>query len=162
MIGPSVSNPAAPLVCSSCAAVLTVELAPGEPSVLVRNAVDRHPVVARGLVVIDPENRMTYRWRPSSGAPGAANPAGHADHEAVGAWETHEECPAGSVVVNPQDLLRDAVVVVGGGGGCCGPDGLTGPNQGCAVCGQILGTAQLDCWTPSEIRFLPNRVRRRT
>ena len=41
---------------------------------------------------------------------------------------------------------------------CCGLDGQDGPNQACASCGQVLGTAWTDCWTQHEVRFTPGTV----
>jgi hypothetical protein len=73
---------------------------------------------------------------------------------------TEETDPAGSVVVHPYDRLEGALVdVEGRAAGCCGLDGLDGPNQRCAACGSVVGTARTDCWTAKEVRFWPDRVR---
>lgn len=70
---------------------------------------------------------------------------------------THVYSPAGSLALNPDDVLREAVVPSGVRNGCCGPDGRDGPNVSC-VCGRVLGTEWGDCWTQAEVRFLPDAV----
>lgn len=70
---------------------------------------------------------------------------------------THLYSPAGSLALNPGDLLREAVAASGVRNGCCGPDGGDGPNFSCG-CGRVLGTEWGDCWTQAEVRFLPDAV----
>lgn len=73
---------------------------------------------------------------------------------------TEETDPGGAVVIHPADRIESALVdVEDRSGGCCGLDGCDGPNQQCAACGSILGTARTDCWTAKEVRFWPDRVR---
>jgi hypothetical protein len=130
----------ATVVCSGCAARLTVPLAIGGDELIVRDAQDRAPVVPPGHAAFDSRPRTV--WRVADGQPG----------------ESVELCPAGSLVVNPEDVVESAVVVTGRANGCCGLDGLDGANQACTRCGLVLGTAQTDCWTAAEIRLLPGAV----
>jgi hypothetical protein len=36
---------------------------------------------------------------------------------------------------------------------------MDGLNQECARCGQYVGLARTDCWTPFVVRFFPARSR---
>lgn len=132
----------APVKCAGCGAALTVPLAGGEAGLLQKDAQNRQPVVPQGFAVVDPA--LSTYIRIVRGGP----------------REEVERCPAKNLVVNPLDLIPDAVVVTGRAVGCCGLDGMEGPNQACAACGQILGTAMTDCWTAAEVRFLPDAVTR--
>lgn len=63
------------------------------------------------------------------------------------------------IVIHPDDRLPDAVVSIPGySAGCCGLDGYDGPNQACARCRAVLGTARTDCWTEDVVWFLPKSV----
>jgi hypothetical protein len=75
-----------------------------------------------------------------------------------GDFETIETDPPDAIVVHPDDRGEGALVDVPDSNGCCGLDGLDGPNQTCAGCGAIVGTARTDCWTEKEMRFWPDRV----
>lgn len=75
-----------------------------------------------------------------------------------GDYEIKETDPRDAVVVHPNDRAEGALVAVPGSNGCCGLDGLDGPNQACAACGALVGTARTDCWTEKEMRFWPDRV----
>jgi hypothetical protein len=142
MLGPMAltSKRAVAVVCSQCGSPLTVALLAAAPDRLFRYASDRQPVVEPGVAIVDPEPRTVWKSSPDK------------------IRETVELCPAGSLVVNPDDLLPGGVVVTGNAVGCCGLDRMDGPNQACASCGQVLGTAQTDGWTPAEVRFLPAAI----
>jgi hypothetical protein len=94
----------------------------------------------RGAVVVGAPARTLERWARAGTTPVAI-----------------VQAPEGSIVVNPDDRLPDAVKPVGESGGCCGMDGQGGPNQACA-CGAVLGIAWTDCWTANEVRFAPDAV----
>jgi hypothetical protein len=69
-----------------------------------------------------------------------------------------EAAPANAIVVRPDGLRTGAVVVSSNAFGCCGLDGMDGPNQSCAACGQVLGTAWTDCYQAQEVRLSPDAV----
>lgn len=62
----------------------------------------------------------------------------------------------------PQDWLNPDDVAIGvqepddgsGMSGCCGPTGLSGPNQQCRCCKAFVGVLQDDCITPRV--FIPD------
>lgn len=62
--------------------------------------------------------------------------------------------PAGAIVANPTDIVRENVRPTANDYGCCGSSGLSGPNRAC-VCGSVVGTEWSDCWTEAEVRFDP-------
>jgi len=64
---------------------------------------------------------------------------------------------AGAIASNPEDILTDSLTSAGADNGCCGSDGCDGPNRAC-LCGSIVATQWSDCWTPAEVRFLPDAV----
>jgi len=119
--------------------VLAVNVTVGDAAVLNGNVMGT-PTLPAGIVVVDPEP-VTVQVIARDGP-----------------VEELEQVPAGSVVVRPDSIVPGAVVVISEPVGCCGLDGQDGPNQGCAACGQVLGTAWTDCWTPHEVRLLPNAV----
>jgi hypothetical protein len=125
------------IACSRCRSVLATGLWPASVSVLNRNAVDE-PSLPAGTFVVDPA--ATVRTELLSGT------------------ET-QQAPANAVVVRPDALVDGAVeVTMGTPTGCCGLTGSRAPNQDCAACGQVLGTAWTDCCTQHEVRFAPTAV----
>ena len=129
------------MVCRSCGAVLARDLLLVPPDRIRRDEIDRRPTVPEGSVAVDPEALTWKAWSKDAG-----------DH-------LYEQSPAGSIVIGSVDRVEGAVQEVGLAGGCCGLDGCNGPNQGCAACGTVVGTARTDCWTADEVRFLPKAVR---
>lgn len=65
---------------------------------------------------------------------------------------------AGSLVVNPDDLLVTAIREIGTTRGCCGLNSADGDNQACAGCGLTVGRIWTECWTQHEMRFYPTAV----
>jgi hypothetical protein len=133
--------------CARCGTALTVELrrvAALQP-IPKRYDDDRdvtYEPVERGGFVVDDEARTIQQWTRDSGS-----------------VETIETDPAGAVVTHPDDRLPGALSnVADRSAGCCGLDGCDGPNQACAVCGAVVGTARTDCWTEHEVRFWPTDV----
>ncbi|MDB4873422.1 MAG: hypothetical protein JWL97_4426 [Gemmatimonadales bacterium] len=130
------------LACAGCGRALTGALVQGEADLLsgdAGDAFDPQPTVPVGRFVIDPE------------------PVAFLVSHAGAPQGVKELDPAGSLVVNPDDLADGAVTSTGWDFGCCGSAGVDGPNRGCR-CGQTLGTARTDCWTSAEMRFHPHAV----
>lgn len=126
--------------CAGCNADLTLHL-----SHQVENLQKGGVPVARGRWAVDPSPLTVEVWH--RGMP-------------AGQMVTEEEDPPGAIVVHPDDRLPSALLdVEGRSGGCCGLAGDDGPNQQCAACGAVVGTARTDCWTATEMRFWPDRVR---
>ena len=69
----------------------------------------------------------------------------------------HVYSAAGAIAANPEDVVTDCLTSAGVDNGCCGSDGLDGPNRAC-LCGSMVATQWSDCWTQSEVRFLPDAV----
>jgi hypothetical protein len=116
------------LVCSKCRCPLTVDL---------------HEVDARGVA----DGVCGQPWLPPDTF------AIDDDHDTE--LPVHR---ARTIVVRPDALLDGTVVVSGRVNGCCGFDGMDGPNQSCANCGRVLGTARTDCWQFHEVRFKPGAI----
>ena len=127
------------VACRGCGASLSAAVLEAGAGALKEDAQDREPTVAPGLVVRDP--RPVIAWTGVAGQ---------------GPSEPDEVAPAGCLVTHPDDVrgLRSH----GHDNGCCGSDGCDGPNRACARCGAVVGTARTDCWTASEMRFLPEAV----
>lgn len=122
------------LHCNRCGARLSAPLviASGkDPAIRKPEAVDRQPLVARGLAF--------KSWEPQSWL---HTGPGHPLHFAPQYW------------LNPDDLTRAVrdTPVKGRLGGCCGVTGLNGPNQVCE-CRAEVGTLQDGCMTPRV--FIP-------
>lgn len=126
------------VVCRRCGNPLTGALTPGTADDLTRDAQDREPTVAAGLLVRDPAPVTV--WVSVGRAPATER----------------EDAPAGCLVVHPDTTrgLRPARP----DNGCCGSDGCDGPNRACTGCGARIGIARTDCWTALEMRFFPDAV----
>ncbi|MDO9335435.1 MAG: hypothetical protein Q7T61_03465 [Caulobacter sp.] len=127
------------LVCAACGQVLTAGCRIGPLDDYREDSQDREAPVQPGVMVILPEAVVL--------------PIHHPD-------QTISErlvSPAGSIVVNPADVLQTALQQSGIDNGCCGSDGCDGPNRSCR-CGQVSATQWADCWTQAEVRFLPDAV----
>jgi hypothetical protein len=127
------------LTCSACGVRLTDELARVEPSAIKYHG-DGQPTLPLLSFAVDPEPVLSIV---------------HLRDESE---QIIERAPRNAIVVRPDSLCDGAVEVSGNAAGCCGLDGLDGPNQSCASCHAVLGTARTDCWTPHEIRFVPEAV----
>lgn len=126
--------------CGSCNARLTSNVG-GQADYVEEGSVP----VPQGRWAVDPSPRTVEVWH-------RGMPKGRTVRE--------ETDPAGAVVVHPDDRLDGALVdIEESSAGCCGLDGCDGPNQRCAACGSVVGTARTDCWTEKEMRFWPDRVR---
>ena len=101
------------------------------------------PSLARGQMVVDAEPVVLQR--------------GHREGRR---WveELDTVIDAGSIVVNPQDLLSASMREIGATRGCCGLNGSDGDNQTCMGCGRIVGRLWTECWTQHEMRFHPETV----
>jgi hypothetical protein len=129
------------VLCESCDRILTRPLRLGEARELRRTVEDGgDPLVDEGVAVVDDQQTTVTVYK-----------ADEPPTEQVFR-------PAGGIVINPADVLEGVLVSVGQDSGCCGSDGLDGPNRAC-LCSRIVGTARTDCWTSSEIHFLPGAVR---
>lgn len=137
--------------CSGCGTPLTVSLRRASvlnPAPVVPNddgdESTNHALVERGTFALDSHPR-TVQQRSRGMGPDS--------------FEIIETDPAGTVLVHPDDRLPEALdEVPERSHGCCGLDGCDGPNQACANCGAIVGTARTDCWTDHEVRFWPTSV----
>jgi hypothetical protein len=123
------------LYCAKCGRQLTRDCRPGTVSDYNLECAPDEPTVATGIIVDLPLDKPE-----------------HAAERVQSSRVQH-----GAIVVNPASVLRSLLKSVGVDHGCCGSDGCDGPNRAC-ICGAVLGTERSDCWTPAEIRFLPDAV----
>ena len=127
------------LECVACGKTLTRECSWGSAEDYDATSMDRAPAVPVGLMV---------RLEGADEVP---------VYQGEAVIRVHVYSPAEAIALNPEDLLPDSLVQAGDDNGCCGSDGLDGPNRACR-CGVILATEWSDCWTQSEVRFLPSAV----
>ena len=70
---------------------------------------------------------------------------------------SHLHSQEGAISAHPDSAMRANLTSTGNDQGCCGSSGLDGPNRAC-ICGNVVATEWSDCWTQSEIRFLPDAI----
>jgi hypothetical protein len=128
------------LLCASCGEHLTAPCTWGAEEDYDRACADREPAVPSGLLIrLSVEDAVDVT-------------------QASGIVERKVYSPAGAIAANPANVVATSLHSVGPDNGCCGSDGLDGPNRAC-LCGAIVATEWGDCWTQSEVRFLPDAVR---
>ena len=154
------------LYCAKCGRQLTQDCRPGTVSDYNLECVPGEPSVATGIIVDLPLDKaepalLYHEYIKAAEDAETARTSAHAVKGAAGTAAAERvqstSVQHGAIVVNPASVLRRLLKSAGADHGCCGSDGLHGPNRAC-ICGAVLGTERSDCWTPAEIRFLPDAV----
>lgn len=125
--------------CASCGQHLTSQCEWGQASDYDGTCVDREPAVPKGLLVLLETESAVDVFR----------------GDVVVGRRVYSL--AGSIAVNPDDVVPSSLRPAGVDNGCCGSDGMDGPNRACA-CGAMVAIEWSDCWTQAEVRFVPDTV----
>ena len=145
MLGPDTQGPVpgqmtVQIACASCGRPLTEQCELGAEGDYDRTSVDQKPAAPEGMLIRLSGEDVVDVFQ----------------SDRIVRRKVYSE--AGAIAANPEDILADSLTSAGADNCCCGSDGCDGPNRA-YLCGSVIATQWSDCWTPAEVRFLPDAVR---